>query len=135
GEEAQAIALVEAADLLQHLAAHEQAEASQPRNLQRLAGKVVPPLGGEGVDAADIGVIDRNLLRLPAVIGHGASHADLRPVIQTASNEPVKPASGDDGVVVEQDDVPSPRSRQPLITPGRKAAIRLIANDDDALWC
>src|SRR5438132_5900875 len=132
-EEPEPIALVEAADLLQHFAADEQAEASQPRNLQRLARKVTSPLGGEGIDAADIGIVDRYLLWLPAVIGDRPNHADLRPIMQAAANKSVEPAGGDDRVVVEQDDVPPPGPREALITPRRKGALRFIANDDDAL--
>ena len=69
--------------------------------MQGLAGELAPPLGGEGVDAADIGVIDRDLLRLGAVVGHRPDQADLRPIVQAAGNQPVEPVGGNDGVVIE----------------------------------
>jgi hypothetical protein len=47
-EEPQAIALVEAADLLQHSATHQQAKPRQAVDLERLTGRGLPATGSEG---------------------------------------------------------------------------------------
>src|SRR5438876_894517 len=46
----QAEALVQAAELLEHVAAQQQAEAQQPLRLESTAALFLPPAGGKGVE-------------------------------------------------------------------------------------
>src|SRR5207253_10720119 len=62
-EEPQPEALIEAADLLRHLAANKHTEPGQPIDPLRLVPELTPPPGGEFVQSGQLLVIHTNLLR------------------------------------------------------------------------
>ena len=110
-EETQAIALVQAADAVEDLAADQQAEAREPLDPHRPARELAAPPRREGfqpVEGPHV-VAGLDLLRRGRRIAHGADQADVRPVVDRPGDQAIEPAFGHDGVVVQQHQV-APRT-------------------------
>jgi hypothetical protein len=131
-EEPQAEALVEAAHLVEHVAAGQQAEAGQPLHRERLAGVLAAPPGRERRQPVQAGVVRGDLQRRPAGVGDRADHPDLRPVVQRPGGQAVQPAGADHHVVVEEGDVVAAGPGQPHVAAGREAHVGPVADHFDS---
>ena len=128
-EKALAEAFVEGADLLEHLAADQQAEAGQTLDVLAPAGELPGAAGGEGDQPVEVGGEgDLELLRRRRIAGHRPDQADFGPLVQAPGDQPVQPVRRHHRVVVEQHQVLPAGGGQGLVAAPGKAHVLRVAD-------
>src|SRR5262245_9917347 len=122
--------LVQEADVVEHLAADEEAKAHQSVGINLLAGMFLRPVPGKAIDRLDIVVVDGNLLGTADAVRARPNQTYARICLEWCQKSPQQ-AGGHDGVVIEEKDVLARSGQHPLIGGRRKSQILRIGDQLD----
>src|SRR5947207_10341835 len=124
-------ALIQAANTIDNFSPRKETKTDQARYLQGLSGHLFSPLGGQSRHLRQIAVSDLgDPLRSRNTVRYRTDQPCVG-ILRENSEHSVKPAGGENSVIVQEHHRLAESQRKTLVISGCEPAIRLIGNDSN----